>query len=440
MSGNSTTRLPSGRTGPKAILFSFLLACFSLVMADSEVSDTAVTGSDDPDVITIDESTDAAAALLSDIGETATATASVIDAMGGGDTIAVSADISALGISELAIIAEPGKASAVAGANGILAGSGDDEVVATGGIGASANALGAYAGPVTVDDEDSGDDNEIELSVSTEATATGIDGGEGDDAIATSGPVESSALAVAGGSADQLDVTLTKSVTVKSEASSSASATGIQSGAGNDAVTATGPVDVTADAISGALSVGVVANDPDDATRKVSLDMSATAKSDAKATGIETEDEATEEESKLTTPFGTDGLPIVRRTPMMNPRCRAFDARAAENGPKHRSSRPRTCCCAWSAERCATTRNAWTRSPPRGTRSATWAADRSPLRKNSPAPALFSPFRPFPWCWSPAPCPPCSFTGRCCPSWSAAFPGGCARPWGSVERKGWRTR
>ncbi len=249
MNDTRITGFPSGIPGLMSILFTLLFLGAGIALADVDVSDTVIEGTDNDDTIAVSGPTDVSAlALIAEPGK-ATATATVVDAKDGTDFVSTS-----------------------------------DTVTST------ADASGAFVAPLLFDDGDlipNGDDKEIKLSIETEATATGLEGGDGNDTLLNGAPIDSFAITTSGGTADQLDVSLTEDATVKSESTAKSSAFGIKAGDGDDAVTANNPIDATATATSGALTVGVVIGDSTNTTRNVNSKMEATAKAEAEATGIE---------------------------------------------------------------------------------------------------------------------------------------------------------
>ena len=89
---------------------------------------------------------------------------------------------------------------------GLVAGDDNDTITSRGSLAVTSLASGAYAGALTFDTGDrDGDDRKIDLSLSTEAGSTAIDGGDGDDMVNNDGALAVIATVTSGGMLGAID-------------------------------------------------------------------------------------------------------------------------------------------------------------------------------------------------------------------------------------------
>ena len=155
------------------------------VQADEENVVTVVSGTDAADTMTLTDPIDAQAGLLTDQSEKIEASATALDALAGSDVILSGADVAA-SADATALLWQilDAKTQALAKAMGLVAGDDNDTLTSSGALAVTSLASGAYGGGLFFDTGDrDGDDRKIDLSLSTEAGSTAIDGGDGDDTI-----------------------------------------------------------------------------------------------------------------------------------------------------------------------------------------------------------------------------------------------------------------
>jgi hypothetical protein len=185
-----------------------------------------------------------------------------------------------------------------ASATAIAGGDGDDIIDNRGIVSSSATASGVGVGIsiVSVPDDQRRGRSRASGNVQATSSATGVAGGSGDDTVTNTATISSqataNALSVAG---SFLEVKGNAAVSAQSTAN--AVATGIDLGPGDDELVNEGAVTATASARAGALSVAVA--QPDDATEgNPALKSAVTggARATARATGIGADGQTTESE------------------------------------------------------------------------------------------------------------------------------------------------
>ena len=306
----------SARTTLLAVLvLSAMLAVASAQDAGLEDKQTAVSGTDEADNIEVAESKDATATIGTQSGGELTAKATGVDAKAGDDTVsgANTVTTSATATANLLALPDPTKANATA--LGVDAGDGDDHVSGALAFTSTATATGVYAGSIEYLPESSvPPPKEIDVSISTTADATGIVSGDGADSATNDALFAVTSLATSGGTANQFNATVRDSVSLKNKSESKAAARAVHTGAGADTVTNNGVVSNIATATSGALAIGLVApkdtNKPAE-SQKTQIKTDATAKAEASSTGIDTEDEETEDSSEDSSPYDVNGLRVT---------------------------------------------------------------------------------------------------------------------------------
>ena len=283
-----------------------------LVRADDEISVTVVTGTAAGDAMTIADPIDAQAGLLTDESEKIAASATALDAQAGNDTIfsesavAAHSDATALLLQIL-----DAKTQALAKSLGLLAGDGDDMVTSSGSVTVDAVSDGAYAGGLLFDIGDRDDeDRKIDISLSTEAGSTAIDTGDGDDTVDNEAILDADAVAISGGTADQLTAELEDSLSLTAQSSAKAETTGISSGDGDDNINNSSTISSVATATSGALGLDLSAGENAEGD-KAKLELDVSAKAEAMAIGIQSDGDDPAEEDKDASPFGLDGLRVT---------------------------------------------------------------------------------------------------------------------------------
>ncbi|MBL8201271.1 MAG: hypothetical protein JNK40_09900 [Chromatiales bacterium] len=320
----SVSRLLAPPCGVAAVGLVVALAAPFPLLADQEDTQTAVTGTAAPDVIDVSADAAASASVDTQKGEALKATATGVDALAGDDTVTSDAGVSTDASATALLTEQPAKTSAAATATGVSAGDGNDTITSLAFFSSLANALGAYAGSLEYQQPADGTEppKELDFSITAAATAAGFLTGAGADTVTSASLFTVTAFGTSGGTADLLNATVRKSVTVKFASTAEATATGMESGADDDVVTNSGVMLNTATATAGALAVGLVAPqgsaapDPQDpgappAPKKTQVNAEANAKANAEAVGIDGEEEGTEDSSEDTSPFGLDGLRVT---------------------------------------------------------------------------------------------------------------------------------
>jgi len=282
------------------------------VQADDENVVTVLSGTDAADTMTLADPIDAQAGLLTDESEKIKASATALDAQAGSDVILSGADV-AVNADATALLLQilDAKTQALAKAMGLVAGDDNDMITSSGALAVTSLASGAYAGALTFDTGDrDGDDRKIDLSLSTEAGSTAIDGGDGDDMVNNDGALAASATATSGGTVDQLTADAQGAVSLNATSSAKAETTGIATGDGDDAISSTNTIASIATATSGALGMSLAAGENAEGDKaKIELDTSASA--EATAIGIESDGDEAAQEDKDASPFGLDGLRVT---------------------------------------------------------------------------------------------------------------------------------
>jgi uncharacterized protein YhjY with autotransporter beta-barrel domain len=281
--------------------------------ADQDDSVTTISGTGGGDILDIDTTEDAAAGVSSIVGETSTAVGTVVDSLGGDDTVTVDAEITALADILTGILSDPAKSENTASSTGISTGDGADTVNSSGVNTSTATSNVAYQAVVSVDilSAEIGSD-EVDVSINSEANSTGVDTGDGDDVVVSSSTITSTATSHTGGVAAPVNADFSESVTTKAASNSSSTAIGINSGAGGDQVTSGEQITTSATADSGVVAVNVTSSDGADADKKVQNNLEASATSEATSTGIETDGDDTSSDSDTTTRLVDGALEITR--------------------------------------------------------------------------------------------------------------------------------
>ena len=289
-----------------------------LVVADQNEPDTAVTGTEGNDNITVTSPESADASIISIVGETSTATATVVDSLGGSDTVNVDTDIDANSDVNAGILLDPDGSESTATSIGINAGDGADLVTNSGLNTTTATSRAAYAAVLSVDISsiEVGSD-EIDVSVNSAANSTGIDTGAGDDVVVSSSAIGSMSRSTTGGVAvgvpdAGVDGDVSESVTTKAESIANSTASGVNLGEGDDEVTNSGSIVADAGSTSGVIAVNVAASDSSDPDKKIQSNLEASAIAEATANGIDTDGESTTSDSDLSTTLVDGGLQIDR--------------------------------------------------------------------------------------------------------------------------------
>ena len=296
-----------------ALLMTATFGLSNAPAADLEETQTAVTGTENLDTLAISTAQNADAVLASAEGGTISATATGVDALGGDDTVNGNAAIAATADASAAILALPKPGTVDATSTGVSTGGGNDRVEGDLEITAAATAQGAYAGAIdwSVQNPTEPPQKKIEAGVTTNATATGIDTGEGDDDAGNDAALTISADAVSGGGAAPLSAETNQSTEVQSTSEANATATAFDTGAGSDNVTNNGAATNSATATSGALTVSLVAPQggaTDPKPGKTQIKTEATARATATAVGVDTDGEEPEESDEDTREHDTSGL------------------------------------------------------------------------------------------------------------------------------------
>jgi hypothetical protein len=151
-----------------------------------EDSQTAVSGTEEADDIEITAPESANASVSLTEGGELSATATGVDAQEGDDVIGGSSTITTESTAIAALVNATEESKGSATAVGIDAGDGDDQVGGAIDITATASATGLYAGDISLQATQPPPEK-IEVSVSSEAAATGIDGGDGEDTLGNDG-------------------------------------------------------------------------------------------------------------------------------------------------------------------------------------------------------------------------------------------------------------
>ncbi len=279
--------------------------------ADQSETTVIVPGSDGDDVIVVTDPENADTNILSDTGESSTATSTIVDGLAGDDDISIDSDIIATTTVIAAVVIDPAESLSTATSIGTNAGAGNDTVSSFGQTTASAVTVGAYAADIALDDSNIFDDEPaVDVSITVAAQSTGIDAGEGDDLVDSEATIDSTATAAAGGSASNLTGVFGDSITINADSSASSFATGIQSGAGSDTVINRGALGATSDSTSIALGLTATISDSALPSREVQADVEASARSNAVSVGIDSDGDATISDTRVTTATGADTLSI----------------------------------------------------------------------------------------------------------------------------------
>jgi len=279
--------------------------------ADQSEATVIVPGSEGDDVIVVTDPENADTNILSDTGESSTATSTIVDALAGDDDITINNDIVATTTVITAVVIDPAASLGTATSIGTNAGAGNDTVSSFGQTTVSAVTVGAYAADIALDDSDTFDDEPtVDVSITVAAQSTGIDAGEGDDLVDSEAIIDSTATATAGGSASNLTGVFGDSITINANSSASSLATGIQSGAGDDTVINRGALGATSDSTSVALGLNATVSDSALPSREVQADIEANARSNAVSVGIDADGDATSSNTRVTTATGADTLSI----------------------------------------------------------------------------------------------------------------------------------
>jgi len=282
-----------------------------------EDTQTAITGTEDVDDIDVPAASNTTATISTIEGGELSATATGVDALAENDTIDGAFAITTNAIAAANLLSATQATEAKATSVGVNAGEGDDQVTGALGFTSTASASGIYAGAIDYAASTSPTPpKKIEVSISTEASATGIDSGDGDDQLSNDALFAVTSLATSGGSASQFSATVQDSLSFKSKSEATASATGISSGGDSDEITNNGLMTNTATATSGALAVALVAPKDENApteSQKTQIKSDANSTATATATGINSADDSTEDSSEEATPWGLElaGLKVT---------------------------------------------------------------------------------------------------------------------------------
>ena len=308
------------------MLLLFFGAAIGLAYADEQEGVTIITGTSDPDVITVNitDIIDARADINTEASEKVEASATGVDSLEGNDTITVNAPLTAGAAANAVLLLTPEKKTeAIATGTGITAGDDDDSVDNNLAITVIGSSLSAYGSSLEFEQPDPPGNNtnqnnkkEIDASVSSKTETTGVVTGDGADSIENDGLLTTNGLATSGGVAGDLTATVRESSTMKTTSASEVSATGIQAGGNNDTIINDGVFTTTATATSGALSVGLVA--PGDTTppsdKKANIKTESNATSKATVNGIHGDEDETENNLDDSSPFGLNGLRVTYET------------------------------------------------------------------------------------------------------------------------------
>jgi hypothetical protein len=298
----------NGKLWLAALLFG--ASTTATAQAALEETQTAISGTEDADDIDVPAASDTTATISTIEGGDLSATATGVDALAENDTVdgafAITTNAIAAANLQSATQATEAKATSV----GVNAGDGDDHVTGALAFTSTASASGVYAGAIDYEASTSPTPpREIEVSISTEASATGIDSGDGEDQLGNDALFAVTSLATSGGSASQFSATVQDSLSFKAKSGAAASATGISSGGDSDEITNNGLVTNTATASSGALAVALVSPKDESApteSQKAQIKSDASSTATATATGINSADDSTEDSSEEVTPWGLD--------------------------------------------------------------------------------------------------------------------------------------
>ncbi|SHJ09174.1 hypothetical protein SAMN02745165_01546 [Malonomonas rubra DSM 5091] len=303
------------------LLVSFwsLFPCLSA--ADDQETVVTLTGTDGSDYIspTILDSLLFSAEIETEFSEKVEASATGIDSLAGDDRIEVGIPMISTVAATAMLLNTPEKATeANATSIGIVAGDGNDTVTTNTLIdilGASLSLYGdtlEFDQPPSENDSDGTTKKEVDASTSASTEVTAVKTGGGIDSITNSGLLALQSAATSGGTANQLTATIRESSSVKIESKSNASATGLQAGNGEDRIRNDGSFTTSATSTSGALAVGLVAPENSAAEdKKVNLSLLANSSATASVSGIQAdadEDASSEENSS---PFGLNGLGVT---------------------------------------------------------------------------------------------------------------------------------
>lgn len=311
---NRSQRRPLSRVSARVALFvSATLGLGNASAADLEETQTAVTGTESVDDLAISTAQNANATVTNVEGGKTAATATGVDALGDDDHVNGTAAVDATADATAGILAMPKPGTVDATATGISAGDGDDTVGGPLAISATSSASGAYAGFIdwSIQNPTQPKANKVEAGITTHSTATGIDTGAGDDVAGNSAALTVTAGAASGGGSAPLSVDTNKTNDIKSTSEANATATAIDAGAGSDSVDNQGVVTSAATALSGALSVSLTAPQggaTDSKPGKTQIRTEASATANATATGIDADSEESDDVDEDTRDFDTTGL------------------------------------------------------------------------------------------------------------------------------------
>jgi len=284
--------------------------------ADDEDIVTGLEGTDAPDILVVSSPLSPTANTIISVGGKAESKATGVNTKDGDDDVTGNATIEPFATADAFLIQAPKKTEVKAQSIGICTGDGDDTVTMNYTLDAYAGTFGGYAAGIFVTDDDTNNtpsnNVKIDASVSGDSSASGVTGDGGGDTLIIKESVSTTSESVIGGAAVPLSAQITKSLKIKTTSKAESSTHGVEGGDGDDEVTVSASLTSTSNAISGALSVGVVAGN---ANKKTQIVIEANAESTAKAKGIETETAGTETENDFTTPLEGDGLRLaIERT------------------------------------------------------------------------------------------------------------------------------
>ena len=212
------------------MLLLFFGAAIGLAYADEQEGVTIITGTSDPDVITVNitDIIDARADIETEASEKVEASATGVDSLEGNDTITVNAPLTAGAAANAVLLLTPEKKTeAIATGIGITAGDDDDSVDNNLAITVIGSSLSAYGSSLEFEQPDPPGNNtsqnnkkEIDASVSSKTETTGVVTGDGADSIENDGLLTTNGLATSGGVAGDLTATVRESSTMKTTSAS----------------------------------------------------------------------------------------------------------------------------------------------------------------------------------------------------------------------------
>jgi uncharacterized protein YhjY with autotransporter beta-barrel domain len=312
----------TSRANPWLWLATVAAAVLPIVAAaDQSDPQSGVVGTDAADAIVVVEPLTVSASLETQQGERLDASATGIDALAGDDTVSVTATVDVDATASASLASDPEETEAKATTAAVKADDGDDVVAVEAALTATSTAFALYGNELDIQQEESDTAQKISVSMQAVTEAAAIDTGDGDDRVENESLVSALAASVSGGSADALNATIRKSVSLETKSVAESTASGVATGAGDDAVVNSGVLAATALSTSGALALALVADQtesapppegqPPVAPKKTQMSLDASATAAANATAITTTSEDIVDSSEDTSPFGLDGLKVT---------------------------------------------------------------------------------------------------------------------------------